>query len=182
MKDITIQIHEPFAEFLMASPEEHSFELSLLDAVRFAGHACPSIVGAFMVSRHAVSRLFEDSNICVRGDVQIEMSTGPMDGPSGPISNIFAFVFGAFEKSGFGGLGGKNFVRRNLLRYNVADVPAKAVRFTRLSTRKSIHVFYSSEKAQVIIDSSWPFQKQWRVRIDRISKHPEEVIWCEPCD
>ena len=180
MKDVTIQIYEPFAEFLGASREEYFFDLSLLDAVRFAGHACPAMVGAFMVSRHAVSQLFPESKICTRGDVQIEMRNDVNEGATGPISNIFSFVFGAFEKSGFGGLRGKDFVRRDLLKYNGPQVPEGTCRFIRLSTQKTVDVFYRPDKAQVEIDLSMPFQKQWRVRIERIYKNPQEVIWSNP--
>lgn len=181
MKNTTVKIHEPFAEFLMASPPEFQFELSLLDAVRFAGHACPAMVGAFMMSKHAVEKLFPDTNVCERGDVAIELGAGPTDGATGPISNVFSFVFGAFEQSGFGGLGGEKFVRRNLLKYNSSNVPSGAFRFRRISTNQAIDVYYSPGNAQVAIDPSWPFQQQWRARIERIYKNPNEVIWSESC-
>lgn len=182
MKNITIKIHEPFAEFLMANPEEHTFEVSLLDAVRFAGHACPAMVGAFMISKHVVEKLFPETQVCERGDVQVFMGRGATEGATGPISNIFSFVFGAFEKNGFGGLGGENFVRRNLLQYENLQVPPGAFRFKRVSTGQSLDVFYSPGQAQVDIDPSWPFQKQWRARIQEIYTHPDQVIRSQPCN
>ena len=53
-----ITIHEPFAEFLMADQDEHEFKISLLDVVRFAGHACPAMVGAFLISQKAIKELY----------------------------------------------------------------------------------------------------------------------------
>ena len=50
MQALTVKVYEPFAEFLGAMEDEVHFELSLLDVVRFAGHACPSMVGAFLVT------------------------------------------------------------------------------------------------------------------------------------
>lgn len=181
MRNITIRVHEPFAQFLAADNEEINFDLSLLDAVRFAGHACPAMVGAFMTSQKVVAELFPDTQVCERGDVQVEMRQNVTDGAAGPISNMFAFVFGAFEKSGFGGLGGEKFVRRDLLKFNVADVPEGAFRFRRLSTGKSINVFYRPGQANVDIDPSWPFQQQWRERIKRVYTHPDEVIQVQSC-
>lgn len=177
MKKLTVKIHEPFAEFLEASREEHQFELSLLDVVRFAGHACPSMVGAFVISQHAIRTLFPETLACERGQVAIELPHGPEDGATGPVANVFSFIFGAWEESGFGGLGGDRFVRRNLLRFRSPGVPNGAFRFRRIDTGKTIDVFYDPRKANVKVDPDWPFQKQWRARISRIAEHPEEVVW-----
>lgn len=74
LKSLSIDIHEPFAEFLMAGHDEYIFKISLLDVIHFAGHACPSIVGAFLVSQKAVRELFPETNICIRGQVAIEIT------------------------------------------------------------------------------------------------------------
>lgn len=177
MKNINIRIHEPFAEFLEATEEESRFSVSLLDVVRFAGHACPSMIGAFFVSRQAVRALFPETETCVRGDVMVELPRGPEEGATGPIANVFSYIFGAWEKSGFGGLGGENFARRNLLRFSCKEVPSGAFRFRRISTGKTVDLFYDPRKAEVNIDPEWSFQKQWRARISQIAMHPEQTVW-----
>lgn len=177
MKKLTIKIYEPFADYLDATNDEVRFELSLLDIVRFSGHACPSMVGAFVVSQYAIEKLFPETGVCHRGDVSIELSSGPENGPTGPIGNVFSFIFGAWEKSGFGGLGGENFRRRNLLKYNSAEVPAGAFRFRRISNGKTIDVHYDPQKANVSLDPEWSFQKRWRALVSRIATHPNEVVW-----
>jgi hypothetical protein len=80
----SIRVHEPFAEFLLAKPTLHSFEISLLDCYRFAGHACRAITGAFLVTEAAVQALFPESNVCERGDLFVEEGRDSGHPPSIP--------------------------------------------------------------------------------------------------
>lgn len=176
MRSLAVKIHEPFAEFLAASPDEVAFELSLLDVVRFAGHACPAMVGAFLISRCAIENLFPDTGVCERGDVLIEVRRGPDEGATGPIANVFSYIFGAWEQTGFRGLGGEKFVRRNLLKFNSDRVPEGAYRFHRVSTGKTVDVYFDPSGAKVRMDSSLPFQVQWRTKITHMTRNPQEVL------
>lgn len=171
LKKYSIRVHEPFSEFLRGSQPEHSFEISLLDVVRFAGHACPSVVGAFLITKMAVEELFPGTGICERGDVAVELPFPPTAGATGPISNVFSFITGAWGETGFGGLQGK-FARRGLLKFAVHDVPEGSFRFTRLSTGKSVDVIYNPSQAAVALDPEDPFQIQWRKRIASILENP----------
>lgn len=175
-----ITIYEPFAEFLQADPAEFKFQLNLLDAVRFAGHACPSMIGAFITTRKAVELLFEDA-VCIRGDLEVSTSASAEQGPIGPICNVFSFITGAFEKTGFGGLAGEKFVRRHLLRFEDAAVPQGAFRFKRISTGQAYDIYYMPAELDLEIDAELPFQQQWRVKINAILKNVESVLRVEKC-
>ncbi len=174
MKALTIQIVEPFAEFLEASPEECRFEVSLLDVARLSGHACPSVVGALLISRAAVDLLFPETKICERGDVRVQMPRGPQDGPSGPMAHVFSYIFGAWDETGFGGLRGGRFVRRNLLKFGQPGAPAGAYRFHRVSTGRSVDIYYDPQRVQVKEDLAFPLQ--WRHLTCQLIRHPEQVL------
>lgn len=171
-----ITIHEPFAEFLMADQDEHEFKISLLDVVRFAGHACPAMVGAFLISQKAIKELFPETSVCIRGQVAIEIPSSVTQGATGPISNVFSMIFGAWERSGFGGLQGL-FVRRGLLKYDAQGVAQGAFRFRNLKTGNTVDISYDPSKAQVPDDAaSLPFQKVWRHKITTILENPNDYI------
>ncbi len=178
LEKISIQIHEPFSEFLAGDFAEHNFSVSLLDVVRFSGHACPSIVGAFLISQRAVRELFPETNICERGAVKIDIPTSIDQGATGPISNVFSMIFGAWEQSGFGGLQGR-FVRRNLLKYDATDVPVGVFRFTNILTQRSVNITYNPSRAVVTATSDEvPFQRIWRERITKIVADPDQFVTC----
>lgn len=176
LNEFKIKVHEPFAEFLMADPDEYNFSISLLDVVRFAGHACPSMVGAFLIAQRAIKELFPENQTCERGQVAIEIPASVEQGPIGPISNVFAMIFGSWEKSGFGGLQGQ-FRRRGLLKYDAADVPPGTYRFHNLKTHEYVDITYDPSLAPIPAEArSLPFQKQWRMKITSILHDPDQYI------
>ncbi len=172
-----IKIHEPFAEFLSAGPDEIDFELSLLDVVRFAGHACPAMVGAFLMSKVATEQLFSDG-VCIRGDVRIDVRFGPAQGATGPIANVFGFITGAWSETGFGGFQGK-FLRRHLLKFSSEAAKANGYRFTRISSGEWVDLHYDQSKIQIDVVENEPFQTTWRKKIASLLSAPEKYILCE---
>lgn len=176
MKQTQIMVHEPFAEFLSADSDEYKFPITLLDVVRFAGHACPSMVGAFVISQRVVQELFPDTGVLVRGLVAVEIGSSVDRGATGPISNVFSMIFGAWDKSGFGGLQGK-FTRRGLLSYDVSDLTPGTYRFTNLETGKKVEVFYDSSQVDIKGDvSDLSFQEVWRMKIRRVVQESGKVL------
>ncbi len=178
LKDLTsrkISVYDPFADFLSSSDEEKKFDISLLDVIHFAGHACPSIVGSFLISQRVVKELFPETNVCVRGEVAIDIPLAATERATGPISNVFGYIFGAWGESGFGGLQGR-FARRGLLRYSVREVPEGAYRFRNLNTGKCIDVFYDPSRANFEPLPEEPFQKQWRRKNKAILENQDDVL------
>ena len=96
---------------------------------------------------------------------------------------------GATDKSGFKGLGGK-FARHSLMFFD-ADINSSA-RFTRLSTNKSVDVFYNPSSIMpnpamqplmqkvmqgAATDEEFKeFGKLWQERVERICKDPKAVV------
>ena len=175
LNSFSIQIFEPFSDFLQGSEAEKNFSISLLDVVRFSGHACLAVTGAFLVARAAIKSLFPETGICIRGNVQIDLAGLATSGATGPVANVFGFITGAWAQSGFGGLQGR-FARRDLLRFGSANAPTRGYRFTRLDTGQSIVVSYHPDRINMEVDPTWDFQTKWRHNVRSILENSEAEI------
>ncbi len=173
-----IHVFEPFAAFLDATEAEKRFQISLLDVVRFAGHACPSMIGAFLITKRAVEELFPETRVCVRGDVKVDLPNPATLGATGPMANVISYITGAWSDTGFGGLR-EQFKRRGLLEFEVDEVPLGGFRFTRLSSGKSVIIYYDANRAPVEINPHDSFQLQWRKKIRGCIENPQSVVWTE---
>lgn len=176
LKKHKIKIYEPFSDFLLGEDAEKNFELSLLDVVRFAGHACPSMVGAFLVAQRAVQELYPETGVCVRGQIRIFLPNEAQQGPAGPIANVFGFITGAWGETGFGGLRGEQYVRRHLLKFGEKQVPQGCFLFQRIDNNARVLLQLDSGRAQVDIDPQLSFQKQWRKKIEAMLGQDHEVV------
>ena len=137
-----ITLYDPLAEFLGAS-EAGIVEYGYLDAVKLAGHSCPTVAGAWLMTRKALASLY-GNELPVRGLIKVEFRDGQADGVAGVIANVVGLLTGAAQSGGFKGIGGK-FDRRNLLHFN-AGISGE-IRFTRLDTGMSVEVVYHPELA-----------------------------------
>lgn len=135
-----ITLCDPLAEFLGAA-EKGVVEYSYLDAVKLAGHSCPTVAGAYLVTRKALASLYGDE-LPVRGAIQVSFRDGQADGVTGVIANVVSLLTGAAQSGGFKGIGGK-FDRRNLLHFN-AGITGE-IRFTRLDTGINVETTYHPE-------------------------------------
>lgn len=109
-----VQVHDPLSEFLGVA-EGGRIEYGYADAVRLAGHSCPTVAGAYLMARVGLRALFPDGT-AERGGVQVTMSSAETDGTTGVIAQVFTLLTGAAADNGFHGIGGR-FVRSGLLRY-----------------------------------------------------------------
>lgn len=109
-----IQVHDPLSEFLGAA-EGGRIEYGYADAVRLAGHSCPTVAGAWLMARAGLKALFPDRP-AERGGVAVTMSGHEGEGTTGVIAQVFTLVTGAAADNGFHGIGGR-FVRSGLLGY-----------------------------------------------------------------
>lgn len=112
------------------------------DAVRLAGHSCPTVAGAWLMARHGLAALYPEE-LPERGGIRVELRGAQDAGTTGVVGSVLGFVTGAAGEGGFKGLGGRHG-RRNLLAYGV-EMPGE-VRFTRLDTGASVGVDYHPEK------------------------------------
>lgn len=132
-----IQLRDPLAEFLGAS-EGGLLEYSYADAVRLAGHSCPTVASAYLMARAGLRALYGNTT-AVRGAVSVTMNGPEAEGTTGVIAQVFTLITGAAADNGFHGIAGQ-FVRRGLLRHGVAGVRGIA-RFTRVDDGSAVEVW-----------------------------------------
>ena len=127
-------MHDPLANFLGAAKDgliNYHYE----DAVRLAGHSCPTVASAFLMTRNALAALY-GGDLPVRGEIRIDLREARDAGVTGVIASIATLVTGATADSGFRGLGGQ-FNRRDKLFFAQA-LSIGELRFTRLDTGASV--------------------------------------------
>jgi len=135
-----LTLHDALAETLGAATGgviDYRYE----DAVRLAGHSCPTVAGAWLMARQALAALYPDS-LAERGNLRVELRASQEAGTAGVVGGVLGLITGAAGEGGFKGLGAR-FVRRNLMYYGV-DLAAE-VRISRLDTATSVLLDYHPE-------------------------------------
>lgn len=122
----SIIVHDSLAQFLGAA-SDGLITYRYIDAVRLAGHSCPTVAGAYLMARRALNLLYPDQ-VAERGAVQITFSAAIDDGVTGVIGSVLGLVTGAAGAGGFKGIAGK-FRRQNLMQFATGVSPE--VRFER---------------------------------------------------
>lgn len=137
-----IVLADPLAETLGAAAGG-VIEYRYLDAVKLTGHSCPTVAGAWLMTRAALARLYP-GQVPRRGEIGVELRQGRDQGVAGVIASVAGLVTGAADEGGFKGLAG-HFARHGLLRFGVAM--QGEIRFTRLDTGGSVEL---SHRPQVV--------------------------------
>lgn len=130
-----IVLHDPLAEFLGAAGNG-ILEYGYSDAVKLAGHSCPTVASAYWMTYKALQALYQ-GDVAERGNIKVEFSKRNTDGVTGVIANVVSLLTGATVDTGFKGIGGY-FDRRHKLFFEV-DMPGET-RFTRLDTQDKVSV------------------------------------------
>ncbi len=186
----TITLFDPLSQVL-GSFEDGKITFTYKDIVKLAGHSCPTVGGAYLMTLRSLEALYKDS-LPVRGQFKVEFKEDEKDGVAGVIGNVISDITGATQTSGFKGLNGK-FARHSLMFFN-AKIDSSA-RFTRIDTGKSIDVYYNPNivppspqmqplMQKVMTQTATPdeikaFGKLWQERVEKIlCKHnfDEKVI------
>lgn len=128
-----IVVRDPLAGFLGAA-SGGLLEYRYLDAVKLAGHSCPTVAAAWQLTRRALAALY-GGEIPVRGDVRVELADTRTEGTAGVTAAVAGLLTGAAGDGGFKGIGGR-FDRRDLVAFG-AEVPAR-MRFTRMDTGAAV--------------------------------------------
>jgi len=135
-----IVVADPLAALLGAA-EDGRIEYRYVDAVKLAGHSCPTVAGAWLMTRKALAYLYAN-DVPQRGGVRVELRAAVGDGVTGVIASVIGLVTGAAAEGGFKGLAGR-FGRQNLLRFGLPMTGE--VRFTRLDTGASIELAHQPQ-------------------------------------
>lgn len=174
-----IELYDPLAEFLGAA-EKGILQYGYIDAVKLAGHSCPTVASAYWSTCKALALLYPDT-VPVRGEIKVEFSEDITTGVTGVIANVVSMLTGAMSENGFKGIGGR-FDRREHLFFSTGI--QGEMRFTRLDTNQSVQVASnlqhvpSSPRVPVLIagcirntatrEEVAEFRHLWQERVRRI--------------
>jgi len=183
----TITLQDKLSNFLGAF-DEGTVEFSFLDVVKSAGHSCPTVLGAYMMTREGLKALYKDE-VPKRGEIQVEFNENENEGVAGVIASVVTQITGATVNLGFKGLAG-NFNRKNLMSFD-ANINAN-VRFTRKDSKESVEVVYDASMIPADTNMSMlmqrciqnvaskeerlEFGKLWQNRVHLISQNTSHVI------
>ncbi|NYT60194.1 hypothetical protein H0A65_14820 [Alcaligenaceae bacterium] len=186
-----IIMQDPLAALLGAA-NEGVIEYSYGDIVKLAGHSCPTVAGAYLMTRNALGKLYGDK-LPQRGGIKVEFRDGALDGVTGVIANVVGFITGATVDTGFKGLAGK-YDRRQLMAFN-ARIDGE-IRFQRLDTQASVTVDFHANivpapttlmptlqsilKGQASHAEQTTFAQDWQERVRQIlenADHPGLITY-----
>lgn len=178
-KIVPIELYDPLSGFLGAF-EQGKLEISYLDCVKLAGHSCPTVAGAYLMTRRGLRELYPEG-LPQRGFIKVEMRESETQGVTGVVCSMISFIVGAGGAGGFKGLQGK-MSRNNLVAYS-ADI-SREVRLTRIDTGASVEVDYDpssiapSPQMQPLMgkmmqniasdEEKIAFGKLWQERVEKI--------------
>lgn len=131
-----VRTRDAFADMLGAA-RDGMLEYRYLDAVRLAGHSCPTVAGAFLMGRAALAALYPDEP-AERGGIAVHMPAPEHEGTTGVMAQVLTLLSGAAAENGFHGIQGR-FKRRGLLSF-AEHREGEAIIFTRLDTGTSVAV------------------------------------------
>jgi len=137
----TITLHDPLAELLGASADG-LLEYGYLDAVKLAGHSCPTLAGAYLMTLKALQFLY-GADTPSRGGIRVAFRDDQGSGVTGVIANVVSQITGAAGDGGFKGLAGQ-FKRNGLLSFN-AGIEG-IVRFERIDRARAVEADYHPEQ------------------------------------
>ena len=186
----TITLFDPLSQVL-GSFTDGKITFNYTEVVKAAGHSCPTVGGAYLMTLRALEALYPDT-LPVRGQIEVFFKEDEKDGVAGVIGNVISNITGATEVSGFKGLNGK-FARHSLMHFN-APIDSSA-RFSRKDNGKSVDLYYNpnvvppSPQMQPLMqkimtataseEERKEFGKLWQERVEKIliahAKDPEVI-------
>jgi len=183
----TIKLKDDLSAIL-GSLEDGVVEFSYLDIVKSAGHSCPTVAGAYLMTQVALENLYKNE-IPKRGEIFVSFKEDSLEGTAGVIANVVSQITGATEFLGFKGLNGK-FTRNGLMQFN--DKITTSAKFTRIDTKESLELIYNpsiippDEKISQLmerlmqdkasLEEKKEFAKLWQERVEKIFSNKNRVI------
>jgi hypothetical protein len=179
-----ITLHDPLAQLLGAATDGR-ITYHYLDMVKFAGHSCPTVAGAWILSALGLEDLYGDQ-LPTRGEIRVELRGALEEGVAGVIGGCIGLLTGAANAGGFKGIGGR-FGRNNRLLFGT-EITSQ-VRLTRLDSGAAVTLSY--DPSRVPGDPRMPallqqiaggdagreiereFGRLWQRRVETILSHPE---------
>jgi len=133
-----IRLEDPLAAFLGVF-EGGVYEISYLDVVKAAGHSCPTLAGAYLMSRESLKTLYGERP-ARRGDITVSFAESCDSGVTGVMAQVVSNITGATGSWGFKGIAGR-FKRTGLMDFDAAI--DGAILFGRRDTGQQVLARYS---------------------------------------
>jgi hypothetical protein len=134
----TIEMRDPLSN-LLGTFADGDVTFSYLDVVKAAGHSCPTVGGAYLMTLKAIKALYPEGK-AVRGNISVAFGESQDEGVAGVIGNVVTHITGAAGISGFKGLNGR-YARHSLMDFSEA-IPSSA-RFTRVDNGVCVDLYYN---------------------------------------
>lgn len=174
-----IVLRDPLAELLGAAAGG-VLRYGYADAVRLAGHSCPTVASTYWLTHRALGLLYPDE-LPLRGLVEVSLPEPAGAGTTGVMGAIAGLLTGAAGEGGFHGLAGQH-VRRGLLRFGIAQSTALVFRRTDTGTRvhaeahlkhvagdpRTMPLMQRCLVGQASADERAEFGRLWQERVERI--------------
>lgn len=128
-----IPVRDPLAALLGAA-EDGRMDYGYADAVRLAGHSCPTVAGAYLMARAALRALYPEQP-AERGGIAVRMPAAEDEGTTGVTAQVLTLITGAAAANGFHGIAGRHG-RQGLLSF--ARGGGSAVEFTRCDSGTTV--------------------------------------------
>lgn len=136
-----LTVRDPLAQFLGAAGQGE-MEYRFADAVRLAGHSCPTVAGSYLMAIHGLRALYGDGPP-ERGGVDVFLRDARDSGVTGVMASVLQLLTGAAPETGFQGIGpAHRFARKNLMVFGVAMDGILALR--RQDTGRAVQVDWNS--------------------------------------
>lgn len=122
-----ISLRDPLAVILGAS-KRGVMTYTYADAVKLAGHSCPTVASAYLMVWHGLKHLY-GGDIPERGGLEVHLRDPRDHGTTGVIASVATLLTGAAPETGFAGIGpARLFVRRDLLHFDAPIASLMALR------------------------------------------------------
>lgn len=128
-----LRLYDPLAQ-LLGSADDGILDYGYEDAVKLAGHSCPTVASAYWLTWRALHALYGDA-LPQRGGVRVAFRDDLRDGSNGVLAAVVQLLTGAAGETGFKGLGGLH--ARQGLQARSPDLPM-ALRFTRIDNGHAV--------------------------------------------
>lgn len=136
-----LTVRDPLAQFLGAA-EQGEMEYCFADAVRLAGHSCPTVAGSYLMALHGLRALY-GGEPPERGGIDVFLRDARDSGVTGVMASVLQLLTGAAPETGFQGIGpAHRFARKNLMVFGVAMDGVFALR--RQDTGQAVQVDWNS--------------------------------------
>lgn len=172
-------LHDPLAEMLGAA-SGGLITYTYADAVKLAGHSCPTVAGAYLMTSKALGTLYQ-GGVPERGGIRVDFGAAQADGVTGVSAAVAGLLTGAAGEGGFKGLGGR-YSRQNLLCFGAGN--GAGLRFTCLDSGASVSASYHPEvvaappelqglmqkllAGEASAEENAEFGRLWQMRVKRI--------------